>query len=168
MRRVRAGSKSVSLGGAPLGSTVSCMTRDQFHTKLMAARDLPSDEHDRVFMLLRERLRGLDDAQQFEVLFPIAVKRQLDAPSCPAAKLLRELSPACPLSCEDAIRALLSDWDVSIEEVPFYIVARFGVPRVRQAIDRLASELAGGSEKRQLQTVAYWVGKYEEAYANGS
>jgi hypothetical protein len=134
----------------------------------MAARDLPSDEHERVFRLVRERLRGIEDAQQFDILFPLAVKGQLQAPSLPAAELLRELSPACPLSCEDAIRALLSEWNVSIEQVPFYIVARFGVSRVRQAIERLAAETVADSEKRCLQTVAYWVDRYQEAYTNGS
>lgn len=139
------------------------MTRDEFHTKLMTARDLTSDEHERVFLSVRERLRGLDDARQFEILFPVAVKAQHHAPSCPASELLCELSPACPLSCEDAIRALLPEWDVSIEEVPFYIAARFGVARVRIAIDRLTSEVGGDSEKQRLETVAYWIGKYEEA-----
>ena len=140
------------------------MTREEFHTKLMAARDLPSEEHECVFLSVREQLRGLDDTQQFEVLFPIAVKAQDHAPSCPAAELLRQLSPTCPLSCEDVVRALLPEWDVSIEEVPFYIAARFGVARVRQAIERLASEVEGHEEQQRLKTVAYWIDKYVEAF----
>ena len=147
---------------------VICMTRDEFHTRLMGARDLASEEHERVFRQVREQLRGLDDARQFEILFPVAVKAQHHAPSWPAAKLLRELSPACPLSCEDAVRALFAEWNVSIEEVPFYIASRFGVARVRQAIEQLASERVTDSEKQQLQTVAYWTDCYERAYGIGS
>ena len=144
---------------------VYSMTRNEFHTKLMAARDLPSDEHEGVFLSVREQLRGLDDTQQFEILFPVAIKSQHHAPSCPASELLRQLSPACPLSCEDAVRALLSEWDVSIEEVPFYIAARFGVARVRQAIESLSSEVEGHDEKQRLKTVAYWIDKYVEAFS---
>jgi hypothetical protein len=133
--------------------------------KMMAARETRSeDENERVFRLMREQLRGLDDVQQFEILFPIAVKAQHHAPSWPAAKLLRELSPACPLSCEDAIKALFPEWDISIEEVPFYIASRFGVARVRQAIERLDRDAAADLDRRIFQTLAYWMDMYEQCY----
>jgi len=156
------------VGGLTARAYPVCMTRDEFHTKLMAARDLSATEHEQVFHSVRERLRGLDDTQRFEVLFPLAVKAQHHAPSSPAAELLRELSPVCSLSCEDAVRALLPEWDVSIREVPFYLAARFGLERVRQAVNHLGPRIASDSEKRSLQTVAYWLDRYEEAYRNGS
>lgn len=145
------------------------MTQDQFITEITVPADNRNpDVYEAAFRRVRERLRGFEDRARFDILFPISVKAQWNAPSAPAAQLLRELSPVCPLSCEEAVRALLSDWDISIEEVPFYIAARFGVARVRQAVDRLASERLADSEMRNLKAVSYWIDRYEEAYPNGS
>ena len=143
------------------------MTQDVFIAQITAADNGGHEAYETALRRVRERLRGLEDRARFDILFPISVKAQWNAPSATAAQLLRELSPVCPLSCEEAVRALLSDWDISIEEVPFYIAARFGVTRVRQAVGRLASERLTDSEKRNLQAVSYWIDRYEEAYPNG-
>jgi hypothetical protein len=147
---------------------MNCMTREKFIRLFMSAREKPQPqdtaEQDRAEHFrdrVREELRRLSDAERFDILFPVAVKPQWDAPSYFAALLLRELSPACPLSCEDAVRALLPEWDVSIEEVPFYLASRFGSARVRQAITKLEPEVANESEKQQLKTIAYWLDAYE-------
>jgi len=147
------------------------MNRDQFTTLFNLRRvtgrpETPEEksEAERFFKRVREEIRRLDDAQQFDILFAVAVKPQWEAPSYTAALLLRELSPACPLDCEDAVRALLSDWDVSIEEVPFYLAARFGPARVRQAVAELSRGVTDRSKKTNLETVLYWVNIYEECY----
>jgi hypothetical protein len=147
------------------------MNSEQFTSIFMAASEEPTPkteekkfEAERFFAKVREELRRLDDAQQFDILFPVAVKQQWNAPSYTAALLLRELSPACPFSCEDAVRALLPEWDVSIEEVPFYLAARFGPTRIRQAIANLEPGVTDKSEKVNLETVAYWLDAYEATY----
>jgi hypothetical protein len=66
--------------------------------------------------------------------------------------------------CEDAVRALLPDWDISIEEVPFYLAARFGSPRVRQAVQFVGQDATSPSEKQMLSTILYWLGCYDDAY----
>jgi hypothetical protein len=141
----------------------SSMTRDDFQTTLMAARGAGSDQYERIFQQVREQVRNLGNTQQFDILFPLAVKSQDHAPSCPAAELLWEFSPACPLSCEKAVQALLDEWDVSIEEVPFYLAACYGVPRMKEAVERVGTTLGEGKRDR-LETIAYWLNKYEEAY----
>ena len=84
-----------------------------------------------------------------------------DFPVLDAALLLEELGPACPVSCEDAVRALLPEWDVSIEQVPFYLAARFGPARVHQAIAKLRPEVTEKNQQGNLDTVAYWVHVYD-------
>lgn len=147
------------------------MNRDQFASAFMTARVKPAPETpeekfeaENFFKRVREEIRRLDDAQQFDILFPLAVRRQWEAPSYTAALLLRELSPACHLSCEDAIKALLPEWDVSIEEVPFNLAARFGPERLRHAIADLKPQIADKSEMASLETVLYWVNIYDESY----
>ena|SRR5436190_3992596 len=77
------------------------MNRDQFKAKLMAA--VGPGDYEKVFRAVREQMRSLDEARRFEILFHTAAESQSMAPSCPAAQLLRELSPKCPLTCLEAL-----------------------------------------------------------------
>jgi len=120
-------------------------------------------EHDDVLARVGEQLRALPDEQQFRILFPLAVKSQYhgDFPVLDAAILLEKLSPECPISCEDAVSALLPEWDVSIEQVAFYLAARFGPARVYQAIASLEREVTDESRGGNLEAISYWVHVYE-------
>jgi hypothetical protein len=139
------------------------MTQEEF----MAAIAIPAGqslrEHDDVLARAGEELRALPDEQQFQILFPIALKSQNHGnfPVLDAATLLHRLSPECPISCEDAVQALLPEWDISIEQVPFYLAARFGPARIFQAVASLEQEVTEKTQKVNLDAVAYWVHVYE-------
>lgn len=119
--------------------------------------------HDSLIARLREQLQGLPGEQQFQILFPIAVKNPYvgEFPVLDAARLLRELNPDSPLSCEEAVSALLPEWSASLEEVPFYLAKRFGPSRVYEAVASLGAGLTDKSQRSSLDTVAYWVHVYE-------
>lgn len=140
------------------------MTQQEF---IEAFRDPSADRtggHDGIVARLRERLRQLPSQQQFGILFPMTVKSPYvegAPPVLDAALLLEELSPDCPISCEDAVRALLPEWSVSLEQVPFYLAGRFGPARVHQAIANLQPEVTDKNQKANLDTVSYWVHVYE-------
>ena len=139
------------------------MTQEQFIAAIVIPPGQSDKDHDDVVARVGQELRKLPDEQQFRILFPIAVKRQGSGhfPVLDAAILLNRLSPACPVSCEDAVRALLPEWDISIEQVPFYLAARFGPARVYEAIAALESEVTDKNQKVNLDTVSYWVHIYE-------
>ena len=87
---------------------------------------------------LCERLRQADTDTVFEVLFPLA---------CASrgghfyAHILLYLKVPCQLSCKEAVRRLSqSEWDVSLEEVPWYLVDRFGAEAVYQSVNELEQE----------------------------
>lgn len=135
------------------------MTQEQFMAAVVSLPGESLQDHDDVVARVGEKLRNLPEEQQFGILFPIAIKSQNrgDFPVLDAALLLERLSPKCPVSCEDAVRALLPEWDISIEQVPFYLAAHFGSARVRQAIACLGPEVTEKSQKVRLDTVSYWV-----------
>jgi hypothetical protein len=145
------------------------MTQEQFMAAVVSPPGESWQEHDDVVAHVGEELRKLTDEQQFRILFPIAVKSQgHDFPVLDAAILLRRLSPECPISCDEAVRALLPEWDISIEQVPFYLAARFGSKRVREAVRNIEQEATGKPEKATLNTIIYWAGVYDESCTNGS
>jgi hypothetical protein len=105
-----------------------------------------------------ERLRRLDDAELYHLLYPLAVSSQLECPAaCGAAMLLAELRPACPVSCRDALLTAMPTWDVGIREVPEYLAAIFGHHRLLQVVRELAKERFPNAMVARLRQIAYFL-----------
>ena len=66
----------------------------------------------------------------------------------------------CPVPLSDAIVGLLDGWNLSIEEVPWYLSREFGAVRVLACIDSLLAQHQSAHHQRVLQTLRYWV-RYE-------
>jgi len=108
------------------------------------------------YMLIRNKFSQIEEAELFLGLYPIAVSSQRHGPAFNAARLLYELNPACQIICKEAIAAMLPEWDISIEEVPFYLCKQFGVRQVSDEVERLRSASLSGEEVARLNTIQYW------------
>jgi len=106
------------------------------------------------------RFHDLDSALVFHGLFPLASASQERGPAATASWLLYKINPPCLISCREAILALLPEWDVSIQEVVFYIAEQFGIPAVMTTIEELGREDVDPTER--LGTVRYWVKCFQE------
>jgi hypothetical protein len=105
-----------------------------------------------------DELRQLRHEDQFRLLWPIAIAAQEEGNlSSPAAALLLELNPPCPLPIANAVVEILTSWDVSIEEVPWYLARQFGRTAVAQAAADLKSSRLDPVERQTLDTIVYWV-----------
>jgi hypothetical protein len=51
---------------------------------------------------------------------------------------------------------MLKGWDVSLEEVPFYVYKQFGIVPIQEAINQLSTEVLQNQERIRLNTVRYW------------
>ena len=111
---------------------------------------------------LAERLSRTDSTIAFHALFPFAAHSQDCGPAAPAAWLLRRVNPKCPISCREAVQEMLTDWDVSIEEVPFYLAEQFGVAEVLATLDELSPTVSGQRPPALIGTIRYWLGCYQE------
>ena len=96
----------------------------------------------------------------FEALFPVAGREQGGAsgPVAMSAYALHVLNPTCRLSVDDAVASLLTEWDISIEEVPWYIAKQFGADAVLASVGRLRARQSDLSTLTRLGTIEYWVG----------
>jgi hypothetical protein len=96
----------------------------------------------------------------FDALFPVAVREQGQAsgPVAMSAYVLHALNPPCPFSVDDAVAALLPSWDISIEEVPWYLVKQFGREPVIESVERLRARETDQTALTRLKTIKYWVG----------
>jgi hypothetical protein len=117
---------------------------------------------------LRRQLAGSDPAELFQALFPAAVdtrparaagqfgSESWEHLSFRAGNLLVDLEPPCPVSCEEALRLVRDgEWDLSLREVPFYLISRFGKRKLAEGVSKLVEEVSGRQERLALETVAY-------------
>jgi hypothetical protein len=75
-----------------------------------------------------------------------------------AGQLLVAVRPECSRPLDDILRSTVSTWNVSVEQLPFYLRDTFGRDEVVEAAARLASEYQAESrEARALSTVRWWV-----------
>lgn len=110
---------------------------------------------------LANRLRQTENAETYRALFQIAAHSQNLGPAYCAALLLHQANPPCPMSCREAIQEMLVDWDISIEEVPYYLAEQFGVAAVRDTVAEIRKTIIDKNQATRLDTIEYWLGYHE-------
>lgn len=131
------------------------MTREDIVSAVYAAYakcphlrgDMTQDEWERQQQAFDEaceqlcaRLRRAEGREVYHALFSLACSRYdpLHTPTALAGHLLLWLKPPCPVSCQEAIQAVsVSDWDLSEEEVIWYLAGHFGPGQVSEVLDAL-------------------------------
>lgn len=74
-----------------------------------------------------------------------------------AGQLLHELAPTCPSDLADIIRRALAGWNASAEELPFYLIDRFGPDAFEQAVVLVGGEVTADPELTlQIKRFQYW------------
>jgi hypothetical protein len=74
-----------------------------------------------------------------------------------AGSLLLRLRPPCPLPACEAIRNVLGGWEVSVEELPWYLALACGEDAVWNASAQLEAEPLSDRERLTLHTFRYWL-----------
>jgi len=71
-------------------------------------------------------------------------------------RLLR-LRPACPVAACEAIRNVLGGWEVSVEELPWYLALACGDDAIWTAMTQLEAEPLTDRQRLVLHTFRYWL-----------
>jgi hypothetical protein len=74
-----------------------------------------------------------------------------------AGGVLLRLRPACPLPACEAIRNILGGWEVSVEELPWYLALALGEDAVWRAMSQLEAEPLDDRQRLALHTFRYWL-----------
>src|SRR5687767_4983603 len=75
-----------------------------------------------------------------------------------AGALLISLCPKCRQSLDEILRSTAGGWNVSVEQLPFYLRDVFGRDAVVEAATRLGREYPEESrEARALGTIRWWL-----------
>lgn len=128
-------------------------------TKIIALVSQASTLHE-LPDLIRE-LENVEPELLFDTLFPIAVRSQggNNGPVAFSAYVLHAINPPCPLAPGDALSEMVKqEWDISIEEVPWYLANQFGADELLTSIAAALSNEANEAARTRLETARYWVG----------
>lgn len=111
---------------------------------------------------LRMKLQQLPAAQRAEALLGVFADESRSETAFGdqevAGQLLVAVRPECARSLDEVLRSTASTWNVSVEELPFYLRDVFGRDEVVEAATRLASDYPAESrEARALGTVRWWL-----------
>lgn len=98
--------------------------------------------------------------QLFTILWSKAIKSQAEIKHVYISALtLYKLNIDCLLSPEKAIEQMCieNDWDISIEEVPWYLANQFSKEVILETTKKIAFKTE--TQNVKLQTIDYWIGK---------
>jgi hypothetical protein len=74
-----------------------------------------------------------------------------------AGKLLFILKPKVNLELAPVIECVLENWDVSVEELPFYFRDIFGIELVSASIGSIGSNEMNEVQRKNLETMKWWL-----------
>jgi hypothetical protein len=113
---------------------------------------------------LEDLVTVLGKAQPLEVfwgLYPSFTAQPIESRRYPqqalAGSLLLRLRPPCPLPACEAIRNILGGWEVSVEELPWYLALACGEDEVWRAMTQLEAEPLDDRKRLALHTFRYWL-----------
>jgi len=110
------------------------------------------------FFVLRQALAKHNPTEVYEFLMPLAISSEQDGANAVAGRALIELEPKCPHDCRTVLSSIAtSNWDLSLREVPFYLVSQFGKWNLLREIDALvATAVLPKRERVLVEGVSYW------------
>lgn len=95
------------------------------------------------------------DSELFEILWPEAIKSQsVERNVLLSALTLYSLNLKCPIKLNNALLQMYDEWEISIEEVPWYLVNQFSKEEIIETIFELNLE-----NDAKGRTIIYWVEK---------
>jgi len=79
-----------------------------------------------------------------------------------AGKILYKVKSECPLDIDGALYAAPGQWEVSVEELPWYFCSKFGRDKVQQFITELMPDIVDDRLREKYKTMLFWVEMYGE------
>ncbi|WP_068266585.1 hypothetical protein [Rubripirellula obstinata] len=114
--------------------------------------------HKRTLHELRMQAQSLPRSLRAGALLHVFVDSNDYGDQQTAGRLLVDLQPTCPHPLEDVLDAIAPTWNVSVEELPFYLSDVFGPKLVADTALTLASRFDESDRRnRALGTVAWWL-----------
>lgn len=110
------------------------------------------------FFTLCQSLAKCQPEQVYDFVLPVALSNEQDQAQVIAGRILIELEPRCRDACRELLLTIArSNWDLSLREVPFYLVAQFGKWNLLREINEFVVSPGLSQEQRvRVEGIGYW------------
>lgn len=78
-----------------------------------------------------------------------------------AGRLLFKVNPTAQFDVKRILEASLEFYDLSVEELPFYLVSQAGLEKVIDEADKISETQLTERQTRALNTIKYWLRNYK-------
>ncbi|MEL6898285.1 MAG: hypothetical protein AAFP90_19480 [Planctomycetota bacterium] len=114
--------------------------------------------HKHTLHQLRMQAQDLPRSKRFAALLHLFTDSNNYGDQQTAGRLLLDLKPTCSHSLPDVLDGIAPNWNVSVEELVYYLSDMFGPALVVDTALELASKYDGDDRRnRALGTVAWWL-----------
>ena len=107
---------------------------------------------------LDRKFAKLPDGKKFHTLLRVFTESNHYGDQQVAGRLLVENKPNCDESLAEILKSTAPTWNLSVEELPFYLSDNFGAQTVIDCAIMLAEKHYEDTDQRKaLETIAWWL-----------
>lgn len=108
------------------------------------------------FRRLHDMVSRAAPQQVFFGLMNVFLEKEFEAQQL-SGRLLMGLQPKLQQPLDQIIRPVLESWNVSVEELPFYLARKAGMTQLLATLSSLESEPLSDSGTQAVKTFRYWL-----------
>lgn len=135
------------------------MDREEIYDLVIDIADRKGSTDAQMLKHLKQKLEKLPVEELFYGLYKVFLSNEKDYFNRQqlAGKMLFKIRPSLRFDLPKVIKDCLSTYNLSIEELPFYLRDLCGIERVKLAISQVEDMPLNESEKNSLETFKFWL-----------
>jgi hypothetical protein len=131
------------------------MEEEEIRNELMKAVDGPNDWQSLRHLMLKLKKQNSDTV--LDALLSIFFLSNSFRYQVAAGGILWKLKPKYKRNLREDIKRTLQNWNVSVEELPWYFAEMNGIETVRDEVKSILEESLEEIAKRRAETYLYWL-----------
>lgn len=135
------------------------MNRQDVYRKVTTIADKYGSRNSQQLKQLEFILRKIDDNELFHGCYPIFCEHHDNfvARQELAGVMLHRIMPKADFELEQVIRSCLPTYELSVEELPWYLSDLFDLAEINAIIDKISVGRLDERENKALETLKYWL-----------
>ena len=142
----------------------TCWSRGDIRRKLVDSADRFGSSNPQQLKQLRFSLERTDAKEVFFGLLETLRSAKSDdfhlQELC--GYMLWSIRPPVQVPVDQFLRNILPQYELSVEEIPWYLVHEFGAVPVIAEIEKAKLATSSAAEERALDTLRYWIDRYHD------
>jgi hypothetical protein len=133
------------------------MEAEQIQEELLKARNKPNVWQSLSHLMLKLKKEDSDKVLDALLGFFFESSDEYFRSQAVAGGLLWKLKPKYKRNLQEDIKRSLQNWDVSVEELPWYFAEVVGIKKVLETVESILTEPIDETSRKKAETYLYWL-----------